>query len=912
MGKKPVYPLGNLLCDISYKGMLKIFELFPGVDLPMFMKGNVLYVGYEELLTVPDKIYERGTDFIETFFKDRKRTINRLKDYAGMESLNAGNIEDFFKVYVMAMMHMHLRAGFRRRVALRKRGEVIAALPGGIRNILTYMLAMNAPSEENMNSEADTAFSRILGDLSGEEKAFLLNKDEIEVVRILPERYPGLYGELERFLKNYRITRLQRDDWDAPLMWRHVISMIKDALKSGDSSRGGDMVYRGMEGFKLFIESLKPEILKSAPEMDFDEFTRVIMLSEEQSIQVENERQVYQKVLFSMKDKLLSLGALLRERGVLKSGDTLLSHTMEEVTGMVQIADSGAIAAADEKGRDDDIVSSEEIRFMEVHPTNRCNLRNTKACSGICTYDSFHSAAKTLPFNAIERIARYNPEYILIAGGGEPALYDCEGKDFSDFILEMRKYLPDTRMELCTNGVKYIKEECHPEISSIRVSLHGYSEHECAWHAVKSWKNLWRYFTESPIAEIWVTYRINKDNYLEAAHLAEKLWMTWQEKVKEDPVLGKKEFGFKIICEADDREEFVTDPYHASSLDLNMRRLWREKINGIKEAGSGFGKFLADMEDGHLASNFTLPPEIITGIFPQRGTAPCSKCFLAGDYALFAADGDIYPCCIMTAQSKNRYGSVFSDPADIFEARKKLARDAYPACKAGCRLHDTVVGKLVRKRIEEKKRDRALRSDNSRYVINEDRKAYLTYDMKSLGQLKDEGMITRGKYVIWYNPEKLPEQYADILRQYAGLLEREQGVKITIAPFSGERSRFKGSLLAVDYKNADYTGESVIDVDTECGIENYLLRITGILNMAMAIATIPSGTDDKTLMLEYEYIVMFVKQQYHSIMGEEYDLFQKGKTAYENLRCIVLRLPGMYKIDSVEIYQYNNIVKKAL
>ncbi|MCL5024073.1 MAG: radical SAM protein [Nitrospirae bacterium] len=91
--------------------------------------------------------------------------------------------------------------------------------------------------------------------------------------------------------------------------------------------------------------------------------------------------------------------------------------------------------------------------FLTISPTKKCNL----LCKG-CYASSSSGSAETLPFSVVNRIIREKTElwgsYFTVISGGEPLLYQSEGKNFFD-ILEQNR---DNYFMMYTNSTLITEE----------------------------------------------------------------------------------------------------------------------------------------------------------------------------------------------------------------------------------------------------------------------------------------------------------------------------------------------------------------------------------------------------------------------------------------------------------------------
>ena len=704
--KKPVYPLSPLQLQLYYEAMLKAKALFQDINMPMFIKDDVIYVGYDELIAIGNKMCEWGLSKNEEFFDERVHVVDEFVKMAEQFDVTTVNISSFFDIYKRMIMHFHMRAGFRRRSALLMREKAVNSLPEQIRNLILYLVSMNAPMEITETKKRDLEYRGMLYEMKQAEKdVFLHESDTKRIAELLKNDHSALFNKISDFLRQYRIERYQRDDWNAPLPYASFIGQIRNDLASGlDHEPVGAQILRPLQGFKTYLRSLEPHIKRYDPSFDFDSFERILLLSERQSTQVDNERHLQHRYQLVIRQKLLDFGNLLAGKGVLRSPNDILTKSEKNILELSEIPWAGRGNPQQSLPGNVSMASALKatVDYLEFHPSNLCNLCNQPCCKGTCTYDGIHEGGDMFPYEQLDDVAKLKPSLILIVGGGEPSLYKYKDKKLPDIVKRLHGLLPDTSFVLCTNGVKYLPGDWQHNITSIRIALHGYTgstfESGAPWHVIKAWTNMWRYF-EGPIGELWATYRFDRKNYLEIPELAERLWMHWSLLCERDPRLRKKEFGFKMLYAADDNRP--DDPFHLSNPDAEMQKRWAEAVEAIKKSGRPFGRFLKDAEEGHIVSNFTLPKEIITGKLLNKETTATDKCWLAGNSVLVGANGKIYPCCVMAASNKFSFGNVSQSPEELLKARRALFDHPLHSCSSGCRLAGTLMWNSVRNKMSE-------------------------------------------------------------------------------------------------------------------------------------------------------------------------------------------------------------------
>jgi len=335
-----------------------------------------------------------------------------------------------------------------------------------------------------------------------------------------------------------------------------------------------------------------------------------------------------------------------------------------------------------------------QVRIIEVHPTNRCNL----SCYG-CPYASLHQEGATFPFRYIGKIAEMEPEHVFVLGGGEPTMYSDEGRDIADFVRELRELLPDANISLCTNGVIFADERLQRNVDVLRVSMHGLKATHFSGEPMRSsvannWENIWRYF-RGPVRELWATFLLGRYNALDAIVIAEELWKAWDSACRNDPSLRHKRFGYKLLYIANDCRP--DDPFYLANPDADLSQQWTDGINAIKASERPFGAFLDAYGAGeHGEGGFILPREISAAALPMRKAPRHDNCLLAKQHVLLGADGNVYPCRLQAAAAGYSYGHISRLSLDSLAlGRARMLSQPFPACSYGCRLLYTLIGREV-------------------------------------------------------------------------------------------------------------------------------------------------------------------------------------------------------------------------
>jgi phosphotransferase system HPr (HPr) family protein len=195
-----------------------------------------------------------------------------------------------------------------------------------------------------------------------------------------------------------------------------------------------------------------------------------------------------------------------------------------------------------------------------------------------------------------------------------------------------------------------------------------------------------------------------------------------------------------------------------------------------------------------------------------------------------------------------------------------------------------------------------------------------THDIKSTKVLFHDllyGSVNTGtRYELRYDVSRLSPAQVDLVKTYSRIFEEQLGYRdlITFKPFSGELSNKNTediplfSVIALREKTIRGEGNVFVDV-AEGDIEEYILRIPGLLNIVFAAANIETGLSEDEINNEYPALIGFIKTQCILILGEEHF----SRDIVRDFRSIRLTLPKIYKHDlSAPIDEYNRETREIL
>ena len=168
-------------------------------------------------------------------------------------------------------------------------------------------------------------------------------------------------------------------------------------------------------------------------------------------------------------------------------------------------------------------------------------------------------------------------------------------------------------------------------------------------------------------------------------------------------------------------------------------------------------------------------------------------------------------------------------------------------------------------------------------------------------------------YEIKYDASRLSVSQIAVIEEYVKLLQLNSSHpdSIKLKPFSSIHGSTE-SLIAVYCIGKNFKGEGHVEVTVPEGeLKDYLLKITGMLNIALASSNIPDNLSQADVD-EYRPITDYIKSQYKLILGEELYIPSSSEGIIKIIRIIVLNLPKSIKRDIDKIEMYNRLAIEAL
>jgi hypothetical protein len=169
-------------------------------------------------------------------------------------------------------------------------------------------------------------------------------------------------------------------------------------------------------------------------------------------------------------------------------------------------------------------------------------------------------------------------------------------------------------------------------------------------------------------------------------------------------------------------------------------------------------------------------------------------------------------------------------------------------------------------------------------------------------------------YEIKYDSSKLSVSQIGIIEEYAKLLQARSlnPNNIKLRPFSSANGS-KESLIAIYCTGKGFKGEGHVDVSMQEGsIQDYLLRLTGMLNIAFASANIPDNLSKEDVD-KYRPILSYINNQYKAILGEALAIPDSSPAdILRIIRRVVLSLPKSMRMELNRVEEYNRLAREAL
>ena len=312
-----------------------------------------------------------------------------------------------------------------------------------------------------------------------------------------------------------------------------------------------------------------------------------------------------------------------------------------------------------------------QVCHIELHPTDHCNL----SCR-LCIYGHDRPAEArpaVYPFSKLAMLSKMKPRSIVIAGGGEPTLYQDHGYGLDDLVYRLRALFPDVQLALITNGTYKPVGYWPREMRWIRLSLDAASA-----ESYKAIKGLDRFsdvlqnflaYLEEPIGQVGIGFLYSSYNHHEYAAVAEFI---------HDVVACNK-------TEALSRVSLQYRPLVVDNLNGSASAILTEaEMENVKES---------------VRSLLIRRPDIVPWLRQRTnisaawnhngpGWVKGDGCYYAEIFRMVRANGDLRPCCILPDSEGLLLGNLFADSESDIVANilRMVGRQDEPCSNGLCRM----------------------------------------------------------------------------------------------------------------------------------------------------------------------------------------------------------------------------------
>ena len=335
--------------------------------------------------------------------------------------------------------------------------------------------------------------------------------------------------------------------------------------------------------------------------------------------------------------------------------------------------------------KNEDVIKAAPVYFIEIHPTNACNLKCADCIAGN------RKTSHMFPFKELDKLGLMKPSEILVIGGGEPTLYRDGDKDFNDFINHMSEVAPQANIGVCTNGMIVPDGDWEKKVAWVSISLHGTSRESFKTFTGKDkydvvWNNIfYHYLLNSPVKEIKISYVYSEDKISQIIPMLRNIWKEWK-KVK--PQLDKK--GIKksiaVFLQAEATDNGPERPFDILELDDQQKMQWTEETDRVKNEEPELWAFLEEYT-----------PRLVMRPYSKIEVKPAEVCWIVSNYLLLGANGKVYPCCIMPSSApKTNLGDITQPMEELLQKRKQFMANPPRRCRAGCHICATFTGHTVK------------------------------------------------------------------------------------------------------------------------------------------------------------------------------------------------------------------------
>ncbi|QTF08696.1 hypothetical protein HC231_12860 [Brenneria izadpanahii] len=297
--------------------------------------------------------------------------------------------------------------------------------------------------------------------------------------------------------------------------------------------------------------------------------------------------------------------------------------------------------------------SLHRVNVIELHLTDRCDLK-----CGYCSYRSGEVSAKrrnTFPFHAIQHVLALNPKAVVLAGGGEPSLYQDNDYDIDDVIDEL--YARNISVGLITNGSRIINTSSFDKLSWLRVSLDAIDG--ASFYNLKKGRFDKRLAfihaaVRSNIAHIGVGFLYNKTNIHQVYSFCEMIFSEFKDE--------RVNIQFRPTCLIQSCHCPSANYSSSQAMTPDLEDWWRLEVAKLHEQVEDLSSVSSDLQCRILNNTNILDISLLR----EKSRSPrFDKCYMSLARWMIRADGNIYPCVMKATNNGIPIGNIVYERNDI-------------------------------------------------------------------------------------------------------------------------------------------------------------------------------------------------------------------------------------------------------
>lgn len=337
-------------------------------------------------------------------------------------------------------------------------------------------------------------------------------------------------------------------------------------------------------------------------------------------------------------------------------------------------------------------LNEQKIGMIELHLTDKCDLN--------CIYCSYGANIKSpsreycdFPFQGLEHIVKAKPKAIVLAGGGEPTLYNESHRDINDVIRYLKEH--EISVGLITNGAKLVDCDLLGEDDWIRVSLDA--DTAVTFNQLKNGDFDKRIetiisYAKSSCKVVGIGYLYNRFSLDKIPHFIKSMYDMALEDLGGE-YLNKINLQFRPTCPVDSCD-CPSMNYEGRLLLTPDKYLWWEET---KEA---IHDEVDRLCEDSCFSDFVREQTNFYQIFEkQERDYDFEHCYMSLSKWLIKTSGDIYPCVMKATNDSLRIGNILTDSFEaIYENELNYynLKDSYCKGVSECCRISGVVNQIVK------------------------------------------------------------------------------------------------------------------------------------------------------------------------------------------------------------------------